>query len=211
MICRITSGVMAIASFAIPLIGVAQESEASGQFTLFAPSMTERQKVETQKKIDTQLLRKNGGQQISSTQIAYNNGDAVITFAVSNIPNTTCDFGYVCFWEHVNYTGKKLSLRSYPSESGHTENLAQYDMSNKISSWKHNNNFFYVAIGGASQPNGGGQMVMANTMLDDIGGGCCPFAIEHSTQHAPPPEFIFRASLKPDNAMVSVLFKPYPW
>lgn len=199
---------MAITSMAMPLFGMAQESEASGKYTLFAPSMKKQQKVDIQKKIDTQLLLKNGGQQISPTQVAYDNGDTVITFAVSNTPNTTCDSGYVCFWEHVNYAGKKLSLRSYPSR---VENLAQYDMSNKISSWKHNNNFFYVAIGGASQTNGGGQMVMANTMVNDIGGGCCPFSIEHSTPHAPPPEFNFQSSLKYDNSMVSVVFKPYPW
>ncbi|VVP09632.1 hypothetical protein PS862_03283 [Pseudomonas fluorescens] len=211
MICKIASGVMAITSMAMPLIGMAKESESSGKYTLFDPSMQTQQKADIQKKIDTQLLLKPGGQQISPTQVAYDNGDAVITFAVSSTPNTTCDFGYVCFWEHVNYVGKKLSLRSYPPEISLTVNLAQYDMSNKISSWKHNNNFFHVAIGGASQAYGGGQMVMTNTMDDHLGGGCCPFAIDHSTQKGPPPEFIFRASLKYDNAMVSVVFKPYPW
>ncbi|VVP39014.1 hypothetical protein PS874_04622 [Pseudomonas fluorescens] len=209
MICKIASSVMAITSMVMPLIGVAQEPKVSSKYTLFAPSMNKQQTIDIQKKIDTQLLLKTGGQQISPTQVAYDNGGAVITFAVTSTPNTTCDFGYVCFWEHNNYVGKKLSLRSHPTAI--TVNLAQYDMSNKISSWRHNNNLFYVAIGGASQANGGGQMVMANTMDDYLGGGCCPFAIEHSTRHATPPEFYFRPSLKYDNAMVSVVFKPYPW
>lgn len=211
MVCKIASSVMAITSMVMPLIGLAQESKASGKYTLFTPSMNKQQKIDIRKKIDKQLLLKTGGQQISPTQVAYDKGDAVITFSVPSTPNTTCDFGYVCFWEHNNYVGKKLSLRSQPPQSALTVNLVQYDMSNKISSWKHNNNFFYVAIGGASQANGGGQMVMANTMDDHIGGGCCPFSIEHSTPHAPPPEFNFQSSLKYDNSMVSVVFKPYPW
>jgi hypothetical protein len=206
-VCKMASGVMAITSMAMPLIGMTQEYEASAKYTLFAPSMTEQQRVDTQENIDRQLLRKQGGQQISSTQVAYDNGDTVITFSASSTPNTTCDFGYVCFWEHNNYAGKKLSLRSYSSRN---ENLAQYDMSNKISSWKHNNNLFYVAIGGASQANGEGQMVMANTMVEDIGSGCCPFSIEHSTRQTIPWEFYFQSSLKHDNAMVSVVFRPYP-
>ena len=208
MICWLASGVVAIATIAGC---IAQQPKAPDSPTLFDPPMNQQQKIEVQKKIDAQLLLKSGGQQISSTQVAYDNANAVITFPVpgqANTPNTTCDFGYVCFWEHIRYVGKKLALRSTPATR--TENLAQYDMSNKISSWKHNNNFFYVAIAGASQLNLGGIMVMANTFEFDIGSECCPFGIEQSTQHAPPPEFVFNEQMGYDNQMVSVGFYPYP-
>jgi hypothetical protein len=205
------AGLMAITSVAVPLTSVAKQPETSGQYTLYSPALTEKQQTEIQSNIDAQMLRRTGGLQISSTQIAYDNGNAVITFPVpgtSDTPNTTCDFGYVCFWEHNNYQGKKLALISTPTKR--TENLAQYDMSHKISSWKHTNNIFYVAIGGASQENLGGKMVMSNTWERDIGGDCCPFGIDNQTNKAPPPEFIFKSSLAHDNAMASVGFYPYP-
>lgn len=210
MVYWLASGVIAITSIAI-FVYAARQPAPLAQYTLFAPPMTEEQKIEIQKDIDAQLLRKEGGRQISSTQIAYENGNAVITFPVSgesNTPNTTCDFGYACFWEHVRYGGLKLALRSTPTS--HVENLEQYNMSNKISSWKHNNNIFYVALAGASQINLGGTMVLANTWDRDIGGECCPFSVEYSTQHAPPPEFIFKESLSHDNRAVSIGFFSYP-
>jgi hypothetical protein len=200
---------LAITSIAMPLTAVAQEPETAVHSPLFEPSITQAQKTDIQQQINEQLQRKNGGKQISSTQIAYNGGNAVITFAVPTAPNTTCDFGYVCFWENINYLGKKLSLRSTPERR--TENLAQYDMSNKISSWKHNNNFFYVAIAGADQPNQRGKMVMTNEDQSSLGSTCCPFSVGESDQKAPKPEFVFQQSVRYNDAMQSVGFYPYPW
>ena len=211
MISLLATGLLAITSVVVPLISKAEQQKPPAQYTLYSPSLTKVQRTQIQKKIDAQMLRKKGGLQVSSTQIVYDDGNAVITFPVpgkSDSPNTTCDFGYVCFWENNNYLGKKLALISTPTKR--TENLAQYDMSQKISSWKHTNNIFHVAIAGASQVNLGGIMVMANTYDRDIGSECCPFSIQSRTEKAPPPELIFMSSLFYDNRMVSVGFYPYP-
>lgn len=214
MACLLAAGLTGLTSFAAPLTSPQQQSESKVKYTLFNPVLTAEQNVELGKKIQLQMSRRAGGRRVSSTQIAYDNGNAVITFAVDNVPNTTCDFGYVCFWVNEHYTGNKLSLSSFyyppaPEREPRTENLVQYGMSNNISSWKHNNNFFSVAIGGSSQPDGKGTMVMANTMIDDIGGGCCPFSTKGLIRVVPW-EIIFSATLRFNDAMVSVRFTKYP-
>jgi hypothetical protein len=85
------------------------------RFAVFNPPMNSAQTVEVQQRIDEQLMRKKGGEQISSTQLIYGNGAVIVTFPVPGDvqgSDGVCDYGYFCVWENRDYTGKKLSLLS---------------------------------------------------------------------------------------------------
>ncbi|VVN05690.1 hypothetical protein PS659_03589 [Pseudomonas fluorescens] len=89
-------------------------------------------------------------------------------------PDSTCDYGYFCVWEHPYYTGRKLSLRSKQEYS--PVNLADYDMSLQVSSWKYNNKAYASIVYGVDRRDGVG--IIKTSTLKEIGIGdeCCPFS-----------------------------------
>jgi hypothetical protein len=59
-----------------------------------------------QAQIDQQLAKYPGGTQINATEVAYNNGAFVITFArpdVSIDGVADCPAGWFCFYDHTNF------------------------------------------------------------------------------------------------------------
>lgn len=164
-------------------LGANAEQESVGQstYTLFNPTMTELQKGEVQQQIDQQLARKAGARQVSTTQVVYGDGAVVMTFPPKDSvqPENTCDYGYFCVWEHPYYTGRKVSLRSKQEFSPF--NLADYDMSLQVSSWKYNNKAYASIVYGVNRKDGVG--VIETSTLKEIGIGdeCCPFSAPEKT------------------------------
>jgi hypothetical protein len=164
-------------------LGANAEQESVGQstYTLFNPTMTELQKGEVQQQIDQQLARKAGARQVSTTQVVYGDGAVVMTFPPKDSvqPESTCDYGYFCVWEHPYYTGRKVSLRSKQEFSPF--NLADYNMSLQVSSWKYNNKAYASIVYGVNRRDGVG--VIETSTLKEIGIGdeCCPFSVPEKT------------------------------
>lgn len=147
-------------------------------YALFEPPMTVEQKAEVQQQIDRQLMRKSGGQQVSATQVTYDEGAVVLAFPVpgdAGQSDRTCDYGYVCLWSAADFAGRKLSLLS--NAKSQPVNLSDYGMSAEVSSWQHNNKAGSVKIFGVDGPGARGNMVMSNIREVILGKGCCPFSI----------------------------------
>ena len=158
------------------------KQDADKKYALFNPALTEEQRVLVQQQMDLLLAKKEGGTQVSSTQIVYDDGAIVITYPVPGVvsdPQTTCDYGYFCVWEHPNYVGRKVSVLS---SSNSTVNLADYNMSHQVSSWKYNYRRYAKIVYGVDGANGQGK-VMTST-LKEIGNGdeCCPFSISEKPE-----------------------------
>ncbi|MBV7553952.1 peptidase inhibitor family I36 protein [Pseudomonas sp. PDM28] len=159
-----------------------QESVGQSKYTLLNPSLTELQKDEVQQQIDQQLARKAGTRQVSATQVVYGEGAVVMTFLPKDSaqPDNTCDYGYFCVWEHPYYTGRKVSVRSKQEQS--PVNLADYDMSLQVSSWKYNNKPYASIVYGVSSRDGKGQILTSTLKEIGIGDECCPFSVPEKTE-----------------------------
>ena len=159
-----------------------QESVGQSKYTLFNPSMTDLQKDEVQQQIDQQLARKAGARQVSATQVVYGDGAVVMTFLPkdSTQPDSTCDYGYFCVWEHPFYTGRKVSLRSKREYS--PVNLADYNMSLQVSSWKYNNKAYASTVFGVDGRDGAGKIVTSTLKEIGIGDECCPFSTPEKSE-----------------------------
>ena len=181
------------------------------RFAVFNPPMNAAQTVEVQQRIDEQLMRKKGGEQISSTQLIYDNGAVIVTFPVPGDVQGSdgiCDYGYFCVWENRDYTGKKLSLLSKAANG--PVNLSDYNMSKQVSSWQHNNKNHTVKIFGVDGPGAIGNMMMSNIKEVGLGRGCCPFSFpEKAIVSAMVTELYSQNELvEQSDKMVSVAFSP---
>ncbi|CAI8887199.1 peptidase inhibitor family I36 protein [Pseudomonas sp. IT-P171] len=186
------------------------DAEELGKYALFNPEMTAEQKADVQQQIDQQLRRKTGGQQVSSTQVAYEKGAVVMTFPVSGAEqkDTNCAYGYFCVWTAWDFGGTKLALQSTPSNS--PVNLSDYNMSQQVSSWKYNNQRYSVIVYGVEGPGGQGK-VMTCTLKDfHYENECCPLGIPEKTEPVGGWIEIYSESrLIPKNdTMISVVFRP---
>lgn len=159
--------------------GLGEQSE----YVLFNPVMTAEQKNDVQQQIDQQLSRRPQGQQVSSTQVAYDQGAVVITFPVpgdANKNDQSCGYGYFCVWEHPNYLGRKVAVISDPHKN--PVNLADYNMSLQVSSWKYNNKAYATIVYGVDGANGRGKVMTTTLKEIDPGQECCPFNIPEKTK-----------------------------
>lgn len=89
-----------------------------------------------QNQIDTQLRMHPGGTQISSNEIAWQNGNVVMT--VGTLAFGACDSGWYCLYEHPNFNnalvhrgGRKLRFQ----QCGFWQFLSDYGFDNRASSW----------------------------------------------------------------------------
>jgi hypothetical protein len=181
------------------------------RYALFNPTMTAEQRIEVQQKIDRQLSRKPGGQQVSSTQVAYRNGAVVLTFPVpgdTGQSDATCDYGYFCVWEAWDFAGRKLSLLSTPTSR--PVNLVDYGMGYQVSSWQHNNRIHSVKIFGVDGPSAKGNLMMSNIKEAGLGKGCCPFNIPEQPSVTGTWTEIYsqRRLVEHNDRIVSVVFSP---
>ncbi|VVN98390.1 peptidase inhibitor family I36 protein [Pseudomonas fluorescens] len=188
-----------------------QATGKQSRYAVFNPAMTVEQAAEIQRQIDQQLSRKSAGRQVSTTQVAYDHGAAVMTFPVPGDANPTdpiCDYGYFCVWEGWDYTGRKLSLTSTPASR--PVNLADYNMSRQVSSWQHNNKAYAVKVFGVDGPGAQGNLMMSNIKEVVLGRGCCPFSIpERASIPGTWTEIYAQSRLVEQNdRMVSVAFSP---
>ncbi|WP_205896191.1 peptidase inhibitor family I36 protein [Pseudomonas umsongensis] len=179
-------------------------------YALFEPGMTTEQKVMVQRQIERQLSRKSGGKQISTTQVVYDNGAAVVTFPVpgdAGQSDRNCDYGYVCFWTASDFAGRKLSLLS-TAKNGPV-NLSDYDMSAQVFSWQHNNKTGTVKIFGVDGPGAKGNMVMSNIREVILGKGCCPFSVPEDARVVGTwTEINAQSRLTENNRIMSIAFAP---
>ncbi|MFS2202707.1 peptidase inhibitor family I36 protein [Pseudomonas sp. Pseusp3] len=144
------------------------------KYTLFNPTLSQEQKTLVQQQMDLQMARKEGGKQVSSTQIAYDEGAIVITFPVPGVTgelHTTCDYRYFCVWDAWYYSGSKVSLQVLPSG---VVDLPAY-MARQVSSWKYNNDRYKTVVYGVDGSNGVGKIMTSTLAEIGIGDECCPF------------------------------------
>jgi hypothetical protein len=158
-----------------------ENSNQHGKYVVFNPPLDEVQKAVVQQQMDQQLAKKKEGTKVSSTQLVYDNGAVVVTFQPPGVTSdvlTSCDFGYFCVWEHPDYVGRKVSVLS---SSNSVVNLADYDMSHQVSSWKYNYKPYAKIVYGVDGADGRGR-IMTST-LKEIGNGdeCCPFNVPDKT------------------------------
>ncbi|MBF4560157.1 peptidase inhibitor family I36 protein [Pseudomonas sp. p50] len=181
------------------------------RFAVINPPMNAAQTVAVQQRIDEQLIRKGGGEQISSTQLVYENGAVIVAFPVPGDVQGSdgiCDYGYFCVWENRDYTGKKLSVLS--KAANRPINLSDYNMSKQVSSWQHNNRVHTVKIFGVDGPDAIGNMMMSNIKEVGLGRGCCPFSFpEKAVTPVQVTELYSQNELiEQSDRMVSVAFSP---
>jgi hypothetical protein len=157
------------------------KSNHQGKYVVFNPPLDDVQKAVVQQQMDQQLAKKNGGTKVSSTQLVYDNGAVVVTFPAPGVASdvlTTCDFGYFCVWEHPDYIGRKVSVLS---SSNGPVNLADYDMSHQVSSWKYNYRPYAKIVYGVDGADGRGKIMTSTLKEIGNGGECCPFNIPEKT------------------------------
>lgn len=181
------------------------------RYALFNATMSAEQTAEIQQQINQQLSRRPGGRQVSTTQVAYDNGAVVMAFTIpgdANQPDPACDYGYFCVWDGWDYSGRKLSLASTPGSR--PVNLADYNMSRQVSSWQHNNKAYSVKIFGVDGPDAKGNMMMSNLKEVVLGRGCCPFSIPEQVSATGVWTEIYSQSrlIAQNDRMVSVAFSP---
>ena len=185
--------------------------DEKNRFAVFNPAMSAAQTIEVQQRIDEQLIRRKGGKQISSTQLIYDNGAVIVAFPVPGDvrwSDSLCDYGYFCVWENRDFTGKKLSLLSKAANP--PVNLSDYNMSQQVSSWQHNNKTHTVKIFGVDGPGAIGNMMMSNIKEVRLGRGCCPFSFPEKAVVPAMVTELYSANelVEHSDKMVSVAFSP---
>lgn len=107
-----------------------------------------------QEQIDAQLVLAPAGVLISQNEIAWNDGEVVMTFPMEGMSGARtsfpaappaavkgCPSNRFCFYRHRNYKGRMLKFRDCKRQS-----LADYGFGNETSSWVNNTSYRKVDV-----------------------------------------------------------------
>ncbi|TMQ99257.1 hypothetical protein ETD83_18060 [Actinomadura soli] len=84
-----------------------------------------------QAQIDQQLRTYPGGVQTGADEVSYKGGSVIVTFPSATNAANPCTAGWYCFYQHKDFTGRKLSFR----DCGGNQSLTDYGFGNQTSSW----------------------------------------------------------------------------
>lgn len=110
--------------------------------------------------IDAAELRP--GWQLVGDEIVWDDG--AVMASISPAGADDCNSGYLCFWEHDNFTGRRLQFQA----AGLRADMRDYSFNDTMSSWRNRNSRdarWYHDIGGS----GGSRCMNNGTRNSDVG------------------------------------------